>query len=115
MSRHHDCPNCTCGQIQIEYSGRGPYGVDPNNLDEVVESIILCSLDHRYDRTKTGIPYGFPSEFHKVAPVISDWFRTNHPEWFEKTAYLTEDERQSFKDVLLKALSPVTENYNHEK
>ena len=105
MPRQPHCDTCTCGLVAVEWSDRSGY-YDPDDADSIVETVMSCCLDHSYDRTDNGIPYGMDDKYSELlAPVIATWFRQHHPEWFDHTVWLTEPERIALKQVLLTAVN----------
>jgi hypothetical protein len=80
-----------------------------NNSESVAEAIINCSLDHSYDRTGDGIPYGIPDSIRSaLAPVVAKHLSAVEPKWEDKTVYMdleedSERRREAFKRELIEA------------
>jgi len=101
------CSTCTCGLIHVEWSDRSGY-VDLDSKDSIVNTILSCVFDHSYDRTNSGIPYGFPDKYEeKLAPVIKSIAIEHFPEWFNKTVYPTDEQRDILKNALLEKLKSI--------
>lgn len=84
----------------LEWSDRNGYW-SPN---EFYEAVLNCSLDHSYDRTGNGVPYGIPENFEKVfAPIVEQHLSIIEPNWHKKSAYPTNEQRAAFEKELKEA------------
>lgn len=102
------CITCTCGLTHVEWSDREGW-VDTSNPRAVMSIVINCALDHYYDRTHSGIPYGIPEVIEKLlAPIVEKHLSAIEPTWQVKTVYMDNGQRVAFEEELLKVL----EEYN---
>ena len=80
------CDSCTCGQFQLEWSDRSGW----YHPQEFYKAVLACALDHSYDRTPDGVPYGIPDEYRKVfAPIVEKYFNAIDPDWKKKSIELS--------------------------
>ena len=98
----HDCPTCTCGQIEIVWSDRAPFVYpSPEGFADV---IVKWALDHSYDRGAS-FPYGIPEQVAlKARPVVERHLSAIQPDWAHATVNMSEEQRQTFTADLLAAL-----------
>jgi hypothetical protein len=98
---HPDCPYCTCGQIQLTWSDRDAY-VFPEDFEGIADAVVDCALDHSYDRSPTGVPYGLSCDVRdKLAPIVEKHLSAVEADWRENTVHMMNEQRQAFhKDVL---------------
>ena len=79
--------------------------VDLTDPDDVVDVIMSCTLDHSYDTTPTGVPYGIPDKIaDRCAPVIA---KCMPADWQSNTANLTGKQKESLRKKLLLAVRGV--------
>lgn len=80
-------------KIHLEWSDRsGEY--HPRNF---WEAVLACSLDHSYDRTSDGVPYGMPDEYRAVfAPIVAKHLSAVNPDWADNTVYMTDEQHDAF-------------------
>ena len=98
---HSECPCCTCGQIEVSWSDRARF-IYPDDDGEVVRVIVSCALDHSYDRTSTGVPYGLNCSLRDAAaPVVEKHASAVNPDWQNKSIDMTEEQRAAFEADLL--------------
>lgn len=103
MSRH--CPTCTCGLTHVEWSDRKSW-VDLNDPSDIAQVVMNCSLDHSYDRTSTGIPYGFPDYLEaKLAPIVAKYLSMVEPNWRDTSVFMYDKEelKEEFRLALTEA------------
>lgn len=101
MKSMHECPCCTCGQIELSWSDRAAH-VYPNGADGIVNAIVSCALDHSYDRTKNGVPYGLPREIEDEAAIIVEkHLSAVNPNWKAHTVDMSHEQKKVFREELL--------------
>lgn len=97
------CDTCTCGLTKVEWSDREGW-VDLADPENVAEVILNCALDHYYDRTHDGIPYGIPDKTREaLALVVAIHLSEVEPNWQNVTVYSYDKEewRERFKKALI--------------
>lgn len=107
MSSERHCNTCTCGMTHVEWSDRQGW-VDLSSAESLAGIVMNCSLDHSYDRTSDGIPWGVPDELRaKLAPVVAKHLSAVEPDWHNKTVYMDYEDgsRERFRQDLITALS----------
>lgn len=105
MGKRH-CETCTCGLTHVEWSDRQGW-VDLNKPESVAGVVINCALDHSYDRTGDGVPYGIPDDLReRLAPIVAKHLSAVEPNWKDKTVYMDQDDgrRKRFLQDLVNAL-----------
>jgi len=99
----HDCPCCTCGQMELSWSDRSWY-VYPDDIVAIVNAIISCALDHYYDRYD-GVPHGLTwikkGLDDAVRPIIVKHLSAINSEWEDHSVDMNESQRKSFREELL--------------
>src|SRR5277367_4190913 len=104
MKREHpDCPCCTCGQIELQWSDRVAY-VFLDDHEGVARVVMNCALDHGYDRPKLGVPYGLPNRLTaRLAPIVDKHLSAIMPDWdvHDRSVVLDEKQREAFKHELV--------------
>jgi hypothetical protein len=97
-----ECPRCKRRDesVQLHWSDReGEY-----HKSQFYEAVLHCSLDHSYDRTGTGVPYGMPEAYAEAfAPIVEKHLSAVEPNWQEKTVYMTAEQSAAFSAELLAA------------
>lgn len=82
------CETCRCGLTRIEWSDREGW-VNLSKPESIADVVMNCALDHSYDRTGDGIPYGFPDVLRvALAPVVAKHLSVTEPDWQNKTVYM---------------------------
>lgn len=106
------CETCTCGLTYIYWSDRESH-VDLTSPGKVAEAVMSCALDHSYDRTGTGIPYGFPDGLaDALTPIVAKHLSAVEPDWEHKSVYMDDHnwsekgtpQRDAFKKELIEAV-----------
>lgn len=101
MKSMHECPCCTCGQIELSWSDRDAY-VYPNDADGIADAIVSCSLDHSYDRTANGVPYGMPRNIEDgVVFIVEKHLSVINPNWKAHTIDMNHEQKKAFREELL--------------
>jgi hypothetical protein len=103
----HDCPHCVCGLTAMEWSDRERW-VDANDPDEVANTIVMCALDHSYDRFD-GVPYGWWCSDEKkieLRIVVAKHLSAVDPEWRDTSIIMNDVQRAALKADLIKVLKP---------
>ena len=100
----HDCPCCTCGQVQLSWADRSPC-VFLDDLEQVAEAVVCCALDHHYDRTDTGVPYGLPDAWTEaLAKVVARHLDAGDPAWRDRTARVSHEALEAMRSAILSTL-----------
>jgi hypothetical protein len=74
--------------------------------DGFVYAVICCSLDHSYDRTPTGVPWGMPKKYAEAfAPIVAKHLSAIHPKWQDHTVYMSGEQREVFQAELTEAFN----------
>lgn len=93
----HDCPNCTCGMIELTWSDRVAV-VFPDDAEGIADAIVSCTFDHSYDRTDTGVPDGLPDEISVVcAEIVARHLDAFYPAWKDNTIPWSEDNNEAVR------------------
>lgn len=103
MSRKplHECPYCTCGQVELTWSDRG-VSVFLDDHEGVADAVMSCALDSHFDRNRTGVPWGLPEKLREVfAPVVAKHLSAQDPDWDNVTIYMSEKDKQNFLEELI--------------
>lgn len=99
------CETCTCGMTHVTWSDRESW-IDASNPDEVADVVIHCALDHSYDRTPDGVPWGLSEKVReRLAPIVKEHLTRVRPNWREQTVNMTDTQRAAFRVALIKALT----------
>lgn len=104
-TRHHsECPSCTCGMTEVQWSDRSGL-VDLTDSVDIAQVTMHCVLDHVYDHPGDGVPYGLPMPLaEQLAAAIDAFLTPIRPDWREKTVFdLTEVERIGLLNALAEA------------
>lgn len=106
----HDCPCCVCGQTDLSWSDREAF-VFPSDLETIANTVVNCALDHSYDRTGSGIPYGM-DRIHRnledaLYPIVDKHLSAINPQWKEHTIDMNHEQRQNFLAELLSKIKEV--------
>lgn len=102
---HPECPCCLCGIIELTWSDRIA-NVDPEDHTDVAERVIACALDHSYDRTDTGVPYGIHDTIRDaLAPVVAKHLSAIREDWKDHSVSMNEEQRKAFRTDLLAVLA----------
>lgn len=106
---HPECPYCTCGQIELTWSDRVAYALH-NDPEGIAEKVVNCALDHSYDRTKTGVPYGLNDQLRvRLAFIVDRHLSSIQPEWNVKdlSVYMNDEQREAFELELAEEIKRV--------
>jgi hypothetical protein len=88
----------------LEWSDR-QVEVAASNLEDLTDAVIKCALDHAYDRTETGVPYGLPLELRDVlAAIVERHLAAKRADWREHTVEMSGEELERLRGELLEAL-----------
>lgn len=91
----HDCPDCTCGRIELSWSDRRTH-VFPDDLDEIARVVVNCALDHSYDRGR-GVPYGLEDKQEDtLLPVVARHLAAVDAEWRDRSVSMSPEQRETF-------------------
>ena len=106
----HNCPNCTCGMIELTWSDRAAF-VFPEDAEGIADAIVSCAFDHYYDRTDTGVPDGLPDEISVVcAEIVARRLDVFYPGWRDSTIPWSKDgdkEEERLREELVTKLRTV--------
>jgi len=116
MTQKHNCPDCRCNRLQLEWSDR-VISPDADSPQEIASAIIACALDHSYDRTDDGIPYGLPEEWYApISYVVGQHLSLADAVWRERkrTIRISEEEERKFTDDLVTTIQLLIANRIHD-
>jgi hypothetical protein len=94
--------------VKLEWSDRHHW-VHPDDLEAIADCVMYCALDHTYDRTSDGVPWGVPDAWRPVlAAVVDRHASAACPGWSDarrpKRVEVLDDQRAAFVADLLSAL-----------
>lgn len=108
----HNCPNCTCGMIELTWSDRTAF-VFPDDAHGIADAIVSCVLDHSYDRTDTGIPYGLPDEiFAACAEIVDRHMSAGFPRWKDNTIPCSQESKNVIAPLRQELVAKLT-SFHH--
>jgi hypothetical protein len=90
--------------VELNWSDRSlaVYYDDPESL---ADAVVRCSLDHYYDRTDDGVPYGVDKRERDVlAPIVARHLSAARADWEHHTVDLSDEGRAAFFKELIEAL-----------
>jgi len=109
------CETCTCGLTEIEWSDRRGF-VDLRDASDIAERVLNCALDHSYDRTRDGIPDGYPRDLRLLlAPIVAKHLSFVDPDWQDKTVHIFDDEHPGAREAFLRELTDTATAWIHAR
>jgi hypothetical protein len=93
----HDCPPSTRNRIRLWWSDREAY---VENVNEIVDVIVDCALDHYYDRDK-GVPNGLPERYQQTTRrIVEKHLSTRQNRWLSETVDFSFSEKAALRAEL---------------